>query len=133
MGIERLSPVAPVSLPEFGTSTGWLMCRNALCPNFGVYYDGPPPDERTRSVSDARYRLDTAKKSISAIMESVRMGVSVTKATEAKRIAASALSSGCALLSSWALLGWFPFIAVSMFAGSAPSAPAEEPGRGGLS
>ena len=35
---------------------------------------------------------------------------------------ASALEPGGALLSSWALLGWFPFLAVSLFAWSAPSA-----------
>ena len=60
MAIEHLLPLAPVSFPEFGTSTSWLMCRNALCLNFGVHYDGPSPEECARSVSDARYRLDLA-------------------------------------------------------------------------
>ena len=45
---------------------------------------------------------------------------------------ASALEPGGALLSSWALLGWFPFLAVSLFAWSAPSASAGGLGRGGL-
>ena len=61
MAIGRLSPLAPVRLPEFGASPSWLMCRNALCPNFGVSYDGPQPEGRVKSVSDARYRLDLAE------------------------------------------------------------------------
>ena len=64
MAIEHLSPLAPVSFPEFGTSTSWLMCRNALCPNFGVHYDGPSPEECARSVSDARYWLDLKAKRV---------------------------------------------------------------------
>ena len=49
MAIERLSPLAPAFLPEFGTLTRWLMCRNAMCGNFGVHYDGPPPDDRDKT------------------------------------------------------------------------------------
>ena len=60
MAIERLSPLKPVRLREFGTSISWLMCRNALCENFGVCYDGPHPEGGAGSVSDARYRLDLA-------------------------------------------------------------------------
>ena len=58
MAIERLSPLAPARLPEFGTSTSWLMCRNAMCLNFGKPYDGPQPDGGAKAVSDTRYRLD---------------------------------------------------------------------------
>ena len=60
MAIERLSPLKPVRLRDFGTSISWLMCRNALCENFGVCYDGPHPEGGAGSVSDARYRLDLA-------------------------------------------------------------------------
>ena len=58
MAIERLSPLAPAKSPECGTSISWLMCRNAMCPNFGVPYDGSHPDGGAKAVSDARYRLD---------------------------------------------------------------------------
>ena len=60
MAIERLSPLEPARLREFGASVSWLMCRNALCENFGVRYDGPQPDGGAKGVSDARYRLDLA-------------------------------------------------------------------------
>lgn len=53
MAIERLSPLELVRLREFGTSVSWLMCRNALCENFGVHYDGPQPDGGAKGVSDA--------------------------------------------------------------------------------
>ena len=60
MAIERLSPLEPARLREFGASVSWLMRRNALCENFGVRHDGPQPDGGAKGVSDARYRLDLA-------------------------------------------------------------------------
>ena len=47
---------APIRLPEFGNNEfGWGMCRNSMCPNFGVLYgseEGPGGD-------DLRYKLTT--------------------------------------------------------------------------
>ena len=40
---------APIRLPEFGNiEFGWGMCRNSMCPNFGVLYgseEGPGADD----------------------------------------------------------------------------------------
>ena len=40
---------APIRLPEFGNiEFGWGMCRNSMCPNFGVLYgseEGPGGDD----------------------------------------------------------------------------------------
>lgn len=55
MGSEN--PYSPVHLPEFGCSISWAMCRNALCPNFGIHYSGGPPDG-ARHVSDDRLQID---------------------------------------------------------------------------
>ena len=38
------NPYRVVYLPEFDVSVGWAMCRNSMCPNFGIQYDGPAPD-----------------------------------------------------------------------------------------
>lgn len=34
------SALEPVRLPEFDQEVSWHMCRNAMCDNFGVHYDG---------------------------------------------------------------------------------------------
>ena len=54
---EKTHPAAaPIRLPEFGNiEFGWGMCRNSMCPNFGVLYgseEGPGGD-------DLRYKLTT--------------------------------------------------------------------------
>ena len=51
------NPYLPVELPEFGVSVGWAMCRNTMCKNFGVQYEGPAPDDDGGSVSDDRYTI----------------------------------------------------------------------------
>ena len=50
--------LAPVELPEFGQSFSWLMCRNAMCPNFGRHYCGPEPKAGDKAAHDGRYRVD---------------------------------------------------------------------------
>ena len=51
------NPYLPVYLPEFDFSVGWAMCRNSMCPNFGIQYDGPAPDG-TGEITDGRYTID---------------------------------------------------------------------------
>ena len=51
------NPYHAVELPEFGASIGWTMCRNPMCPNFGIHYSGPAPNG-SNSVGDGRYRID---------------------------------------------------------------------------
>ena len=55
--MEPANPYLPVDLPELGFSVGWAMCRNAMCPNFGVQYAGGPPNGK-HSVSDDRYTIN---------------------------------------------------------------------------
>ena len=50
------NPYLPVDLPEFGVSVGWAMCRNTMCPNFGVQYEGPASGEGG-SLTDGRYTI----------------------------------------------------------------------------
>ena len=58
--LETKNPYLPAHLPEFGFSVSWAMCRNAMCPNFGIHYSGAPPDG-AQSISDGRVRIDVAK------------------------------------------------------------------------
>ena len=51
------NPYHAVKLPEFDASIGWTMCRNPMCPNFGIHYAGPAPNG-SNSVGDGRYRID---------------------------------------------------------------------------
>ena len=51
------NPYLPVYLPEFDVSVGWAMCRNSMCPNFGIQYDGPAPDGPDE-IKDGRYTID---------------------------------------------------------------------------
>ena len=51
------NPYLPVYLPEFDLSVGWAMCRNSMCPNFGIQYDGPAPDG-PGEIKDGRYTID---------------------------------------------------------------------------
>ncbi len=48
--------IEPVFLPEFGLAVSWAMCRNAMCPNFGVHFTGEIPNGR-KQVSDDRYTV----------------------------------------------------------------------------
>ena len=41
-------------LPEFGLDVSWAMCRNPMCANFGVYFEGTIPKDR-KQTSDDRY------------------------------------------------------------------------------
>lgn len=45
-------------MPEFGTVVSWAMCRNCMCPNFGMHYLGPAPVDGS-TVSDDRYLLNS--------------------------------------------------------------------------
>ncbi len=48
--------VEPVYLPEFGLDVSWAMCRNTMCPNFGVHFTGRIPEGR-KPASDGRYAV----------------------------------------------------------------------------
>ena len=39
-------------LPEFGVAVNWAMCRNAMCPNFGIPFEGYIPKGRKRTSGD---------------------------------------------------------------------------------
>ena len=43
-------------LPEFGLDVNWAMCRNSMCPNFGIRFEGDIPEGRKQG-SDKRYAL----------------------------------------------------------------------------
>ena len=40
-------------MPEFGPDVGWAMCRNPMCANFGVHFEGEIPKDR-KQTSDER-------------------------------------------------------------------------------
>ena len=52
--------VAPIELPEFGTTISWIACRNTMCANFGICYEGNPPGQS--SVSDRHLKLSAIDK-----------------------------------------------------------------------
>lgn len=52
------NPYLPLELPEFGVSVSWAMCRNTMCPNFGVHFAGPASPGETR-IADERYTINT--------------------------------------------------------------------------
>ena len=43
-------------LPEFGVAVNWAMCRNAMCPNFGIPFEGEIPKGR-KWTSDDRCQI----------------------------------------------------------------------------
>ena len=47
--------VAPIELPEFGATISWIACRNTMCANFGICYDGREPGPN--SVSNKHFTL----------------------------------------------------------------------------
>ena len=53
------NPYLPLELPEFGVSVSWAMCRNTMCPNFGVHFAGAASPGETR-IADDRYTINTA-------------------------------------------------------------------------
>ena len=50
-----------MTLPAFGLDLNWAMCRNPMCPNFGVDLDVDLPDGRKQQSSE-RYTLKTTTK-----------------------------------------------------------------------
>ena len=48
--------VAPIELPEFGVTFSWITCRNTMCANFGICYDGRRKPGQ-RSVSNQHFTL----------------------------------------------------------------------------
>ena len=46
--------IESVDLPEFGLSVNWAMCRNPMCANFGIHFEGDLPEGR-KQVSDDHY------------------------------------------------------------------------------
>ena len=46
-----------VDLPEVGrVGVSWVMCRNPMCPNFGIAYDPNNPFKRKNASGDIRYK-----------------------------------------------------------------------------
>ena len=41
-------------LPEFGMDVSWAVCRNPMCANFGIHFEGTIPKDR-KQTSDERY------------------------------------------------------------------------------
>ena len=37
---DRQVDFAPAYLPEFDLEVSWAMCRNPMCPNFGLFFRG---------------------------------------------------------------------------------------------
>ena len=52
--------IETVDLPEFGLSVSWAMCRNPMCANFGIHFEGEIPEGR-KQVSDDRYYVRLSK------------------------------------------------------------------------
>ena len=44
--------IDPVTLPEFGLSVNWAMCRNPMCANFGADLDVEIPEGQTQASSE---------------------------------------------------------------------------------
>ena len=47
--------IEPVFLPEFGVAVSWAMCRNPMCTNFGIQFDGEIPEGRKQTSDDHYY------------------------------------------------------------------------------
>ncbi len=54
---EHGNPFQAVDLPEFGTAVSWAMCRNSMCPNFGIHYSAPDPVGGVEAPDDERYLI----------------------------------------------------------------------------
>ena len=37
-------------LPEFGMDVSWAMCRNPMCANFGIHFEGTIPKDRKQGT-----------------------------------------------------------------------------------
>ena len=48
--------IAPVHLPEFGLDVSWAMCRNPMCENFGIHFEGKIPAGK-KQVTDDHYAV----------------------------------------------------------------------------
>ena len=48
--------IEAADLPEFGLSVSWAMCRNPMCANFGIPFEGEIAKDR-RQASDERYTI----------------------------------------------------------------------------
>ena len=48
--------VESATLPEFGLEVSWAMCRNTMCPNFGIPFEGEIAPGR-QHASDKRYAV----------------------------------------------------------------------------
>ena len=46
--------IRPMHLPEVGSEVTWAMCRNPMCDNFGIPFEGEIPEGR-KQISDERY------------------------------------------------------------------------------
>ena len=53
---DREVTFEPAHLPEFDLEVSWAMCRNPMCPNFGVFFRGRIPETGT-ATSDEDYRV----------------------------------------------------------------------------
>ena len=49
--------VSPIFMPEVGQTFSWAMCRNTMCQNYGIAYEGPMIIPEQTTASDSRYRL----------------------------------------------------------------------------
>ena len=58
--LRRPIKIETASLPEFGLDVNWAMCRNPMCANFGVHFEGEIPADR-KQTSDERYTVRTVR------------------------------------------------------------------------
>ena len=47
--------IESVDLPEFGLSVNWAMCRNPMCANFGIRFEGEIPEGRRQTANEHYY------------------------------------------------------------------------------
>ena len=52
--------IEAVYLPEFELAVNWAMCRNPLCPDFGIQFSGEHGDDQ-KQVYGQRYAIETGK------------------------------------------------------------------------
>ena len=44
--------IEAADLPEFGLGVSWAMCRNPMCANFGIHFEGEIPEGRKQASDD---------------------------------------------------------------------------------
>ena len=64
---------APVYMPEFDQAFTWAMCRNTMCDNFGIPYEGVLSGPGKPAALNNRYRLDKGSLRCKCCMQSFEL------------------------------------------------------------